>query len=170
MGKGNDFDFAIYNADTDEEYANDHTIIPRSSSVIARRLPPKRPGHGNAQQYVLVNQSGTTHTRSNSSLTAHADWRGGGAISKDFRDRTESANSINSSHPPTQPLTSLLTGGERDSEAESMAAMFAAQDQQWQKTQEAMATFVFIIHSFSSRLSPSLSSPLPFFPSLDLKP
>jgi len=50
MGKGTDFDFAIYNADTDEEYANDHTIIPRSSSVIARRLPPKRPGHGNAQQ------------------------------------------------------------------------------------------------------------------------
>jgi hypothetical protein len=54
-----------------------------------------------------------------------------------------------------------LTGGERDSEAESMAAMFAAQDQQWQKTQESMATFVLIINS---TLFPSIfflsSSPL----------
>jgi len=135
MGKGTDFDFAIYNADTDEEYANDHTIIPRSSSVIARRLPPKRPGHGNAQQYVGNNLTGS-NSRTNPPLTAHVDWRGGGAISKDFRNRSE----IPSSNPPAETFTPVLTGGERDSEAESMAAMFAAQDQQWQKTQETMAT------------------------------
>ncbi|KAI9604775.1 hypothetical protein H4Q26_002744 [Puccinia striiformis f. sp. tritici PST-130] len=135
MGKGTDFDFAIYNADTDEEYSNDHTIIPRSSSVIARRLPPKRPGHGNAQQYVGVNLTGTNN-RANPPLTAHVDWRGGGAISKDFRDRNES----NPNPPQVTTFTPVLSGGERDSEAESMAAMFAAQDQQWQKTQETMAT------------------------------
>ncbi|WAQ83680.1 hypothetical protein PtA15_4A128 [Puccinia triticina] len=135
MGKGTDFDFAIYNADTDEEYANDHAIIPRSSSVIARRLPPKRPGHGNAQQYVGVNLTGS-NSRNNPPLTAHVDWRGGGAISKDFRHRNETPSNT----PPAGTFTPVLTGGARDSEAESMAAMFAAQDQQWQKTQETMAT------------------------------
>ncbi|PLW46427.1 hypothetical protein PCANC_11117 [Puccinia coronata f. sp. avenae] len=138
MGKGTDFDFAIYNADTDEEYANDHTIIPRSSSVIARRLPPKRPGHGNAQQYVGVNLTGS-NSRTNPPLTAHVDWRGGGAISKDFRNRTETRSTNPPTEQPPNP-TPILSGGERDSEAESMAAMFAAQDQQWQKTQETMAT------------------------------
>ncbi|KAH9811558.1 DWNN domain-containing protein [Melampsora americana] len=119
LGKGTDFDFAIYNADTDEEYKNDHAIVPRSSSVIARRLPPKRSGHGNAQQYVnslpLAAQA-----RPAPQATAHADWRGGGSISKDFRQQADAAAA--------------------DSEAESMAAMFAAQEEQWQQTQETMAT------------------------------
>ncbi|EHS64227.1 uncharacterized protein PGTG_22123 [Puccinia graminis f. sp. tritici CRL 75-36-700-3] len=146
MGKGTDFDFAIYNADTDEEYANDHAIIPRSSSVIARRLPPKRPGHGNAQQYVGVNLTGS-NSRTNPPLTAHVDWRGGGAISKDFRNRVQSPSNT----PPTSTVTPVLTGGERDSEAESMAAMFAAQDQQWQKTQETMATATRVGRNMSFR-------------------
>ncbi|KNZ62760.1 hypothetical protein VP01_1225g6 [Puccinia sorghi] len=164
-----------------EKYANDHTIIPRSSSVIARRLPPKRPGHGNAQQYVGNNLTGS-NSRTNPPLTAHVDWRGGGAISKDFRNRSE----IPSSNPPAevshhhasldlpslllnlmpsypQTLTPVLTGGERDSEAESMAAMFAAQDQQWQKTQETMATFVLTVDQLFSSLFP-FSLPLLQFP------
>ncbi|CAH7688377.1 hypothetical protein PPACK8108_LOCUS23336 [Phakopsora pachyrhizi] len=132
MGKGSDFDFAIYNADTEEEYANDHTIIPRSSSVIARRLPPRRPGHGNAQMYIDIT-SNLTSNRSNPPNAAHADWRGGGSISKDFRQRSEAKLAA----PAVEPVQ-IASGA--DSEAESMAAMFAAQDQQWQKTQEAMAT------------------------------
>lgn len=35
------------------EYTNDYAMIPRSSSVLARRLPPTRPGHGNAQKYMM---------------------------------------------------------------------------------------------------------------------
>ncbi|KAH9455936.1 hypothetical protein Pst134EA_011169 [Puccinia striiformis f. sp. tritici] len=89
MGKGTDFDFAIYNADTDKEYSNDYTIKSRLSSVIARRSPPKRPGHGNAQQYVGANLTGTKN-HANPPFTAHVDWRGGGAISKDFRNQNES--------------------------------------------------------------------------------
>lgn len=34
------------------EYTKDHELIPRSTSVIARRLPPARPGRGNALKYM----------------------------------------------------------------------------------------------------------------------
>lgn len=34
------------------EYTKDHELIPRSTSVIARRLPPARPGRGNATKYM----------------------------------------------------------------------------------------------------------------------
>ncbi|POW12084.1 hypothetical protein PSHT_08217 [Puccinia striiformis] len=101
----------------------------------ARRSPPKRPGHGNAQQYVGANLTGTKN-HANPPFTAHVDWRGGGAISKDFRNQNES----NPNPLQATTFTPVLSGGECDSEAESMAAMFAAQDQQWQKTQETMAT------------------------------
>ncbi|KAI8374426.1 DWNN domain-containing protein [Radiomyces spectabilis] len=53
LGKGTDFDLAIYNAQTDEEYKDDVFVIPRNTSVIVRRLPPSRPGKGTAQRYVL---------------------------------------------------------------------------------------------------------------------
>ncbi|KAG0149070.1 hypothetical protein CROQUDRAFT_40434 [Cronartium quercuum f. sp. fusiforme G11] len=137
MGKGTDFDFALYNAETDEEYKNDHAIVPRSSSVIARRLPPKRSGHGNAQQYVnstplAAAAAAAGPGRPVASSTAHADWRGGGSISKDFRQQQPEA--------APQMARPIVAGNARDSEAESMAAMFAAQDQQWQQTQETMAT------------------------------
>lgn len=77
LGDGTDFDLAIYAEDTNEgsylsqtnkpllvglyhglhtniatEYDDDTTIIPRSSSVIARRLPAARPGYGKAARYV----------------------------------------------------------------------------------------------------------------------
>ncbi|EGG07942.1 uncharacterized protein MELLADRAFT_77478 [Melampsora larici-populina 98AG31] len=130
LGKGTDFDFAVYNADTDEEYKNDHAIVPRSSSVIARRLPPKRSGHGNAQQYVNSLPL-AAHARPASQATAHADWRGGGSISKDFRQQADAAAAA---------VMPVVAGNARDSEAESMAAMFAAQEEQWQQTQETMAT------------------------------
>lgn len=130
LGKGTDFDFAIYNADTDEEYKNDHAIVPRSSSVIARRLPPKRSGHGNAQQYVNSLPL-AANGRGAPQATPHADWRGGGSISKDFRQQADAAAAA---------VMPVVAGNARDSEAESMAAMFAAQEEQWQQTQETMAT------------------------------
>ncbi|KAI8335801.1 DWNN domain-containing protein [Chlamydoabsidia padenii] len=52
LGKGTDFDLAIYNAQTDEEYNDDMFMVPRNTSVIVRRLPPSRPGKGTAQRYV----------------------------------------------------------------------------------------------------------------------
>ncbi|KAI8136885.1 DWNN domain-containing protein [Fennellomyces sp. T-0311] len=53
LGKGTDFDLAIYNAQTDEEYKDDVFVVPRNTSIIVRRLPASRPGKGTAQRYVL---------------------------------------------------------------------------------------------------------------------
>ncbi|CAO3672611.1 unnamed protein product [Rhizopus microsporus] len=53
LGKGTNFDLAIYNAQTDEEYKDDNFMVPRNTSIIVRRLPASRPGKGTAQRYVL---------------------------------------------------------------------------------------------------------------------
>lgn len=39
LGDGTDFQLRLYNPDTLEEYEDDSYVIPRSSSVIARRSP-----------------------------------------------------------------------------------------------------------------------------------
>lgn len=36
------------------EYYDDHAVIPRSTSVLARRLPPSKPGRGNGQIYMAA--------------------------------------------------------------------------------------------------------------------
>jgi len=50
--KANDFDLHIYDPNTALEYTNDSQIIPRSTSVIAKRLPAARPGKGKAAIYI----------------------------------------------------------------------------------------------------------------------
>ncbi|KAI8059096.1 DWNN domain-containing protein [Gongronella butleri] len=52
LGKGYDFDLALYNAQADDEYREDAHMIPRNTSVIWRRLPAARPGKGTAYRYV----------------------------------------------------------------------------------------------------------------------
>jgi protein MPE1 len=69
MGKANDFDLAIYDATSKQgiclssysqplvltlcpELKDDSQIIPRSSSVVVKRLPAARPGKGKASMYV----------------------------------------------------------------------------------------------------------------------
>ncbi|KIW02956.1 uncharacterized protein PV09_05620 [Verruconis gallopava] len=53
LGDGTDFDLSLYDDTGAEEYTDDTTIIPRSSSVIVRRLPPSLgPGRGKASRYV----------------------------------------------------------------------------------------------------------------------
>ncbi|XP_062205016.1 E3 ubiquitin ligase PARAQUAT TOLERANCE 3-like isoform X2 [Phragmites australis] len=45
LGRGTDFDLMISNAQTDEEYADDATMIPKNTSVLIRRIPgrPRKP-------------------------------------------------------------------------------------------------------------------------------
>lgn len=90
--------------------------------------------------------------------TPHADWRGGGSITKDFRskDAPKPEVSIATRWPWTRgvdpragQVTSGEPGSEQDAEAQSMAAMFAAQEQQWQETQESMATSVVFAKSYT---------------------
>jgi protein MPE1 len=53
LGDGTDFDLSIYDDSGSDEYTDDTTVIPRSSSVIARRLPPSLGhGRGKASRYV----------------------------------------------------------------------------------------------------------------------
>jgi protein MPE1 len=72
LGDGTDFDLNIYNKDSNEgkvvpslyaiptalsdylvtEYDDDTAIVPRSTSVIARRLPALKAGQGRAARYV----------------------------------------------------------------------------------------------------------------------
>ncbi len=70
MGNGKDFDLGIYDNVTGEggsshgtvsfepdrctaEYKDDNHQIPRSSSLVARRLPSSARGRGNAQNYII---------------------------------------------------------------------------------------------------------------------
>jgi protein MPE1 len=72
LGDGTDFDLAIYTEDGEgkdpnspsshrvmnrtnsilTEYDDDTALIPRSTTVVARRLPAPKPGHGRAARYV----------------------------------------------------------------------------------------------------------------------
>ncbi|KAL2916041.1 Protein mpe1 [Polyrhizophydium stewartii] len=52
LGKGTDFDLALYNAQTNEEYVDDSYVIQRGTSVLVSRNPPAKPGKGSAQRYV----------------------------------------------------------------------------------------------------------------------
>lgn len=52
------------------EYKDDHFMIPRSTSVIARRLPPARPGKGTAAIYVAGTEASAGSTSSSSSRSA----------------------------------------------------------------------------------------------------
>ncbi|KAM0746093.1 DWNN-domain-containing protein [Meredithblackwellia eburnea MCA 4105] len=149
MGKGNEFDFAIYNGDTEEEYTNDHFIIPRSTSVLARRLPPARPGRGNAQNYMVQQGGGGV-----AQAPGGGQGGGGGAgqrwdkgsMSRRFDGRDEKMEST-----PTASTVQIPTTAD-STEADAMAAMFAASSQQWKETQEGMAKYVSVHYTlFNNR-------------------
>ncbi|GAA6007885.1 hypothetical protein JCM11491_006524 [Sporobolomyces phaffii] len=145
MGKGADFDFAIYNADTEEEYANDYALIPRSTSVLARRLPPSKPGRGNAQQYMASSSNDSGPGGLQAGRGAAPDPRGGVGgsggqgynkemFTKRFDGREDSAR------PASQTPSSVqIPAAAPSDEASAMAAMFAATNSQWEQTQEQMA-------------------------------
>ena len=108
------FDLIISNPDTKEEYKDDTEIISRSMSVTARRLPASRPGKGTAIRYV----SGSMPVM------------GGG---RNDLKRTQKVGGTDSVAPAV--TTPIPTGNEED----MISAMFQAQGQQWEQTQEHMA-------------------------------
>ncbi|GAA6063891.1 hypothetical protein JCM10212_001373 [Sporobolomyces blumeae] len=143
MGKGADFDFAIYHADTEEEFTNDYAMIPRSTSVLARRLPPSKPGRGNAQQYMAssANESGTGLQAGRGAAPDPRGGVGGGSssFSKEmFTKRFDGRDDGGKPGSQDPPQVQLPVAAPTD-EASAMAAMFAATNTQWQQTQEQMA-------------------------------
>ncbi|TPX14395.1 uncharacterized protein E0L32_005359 [Thyridium curvatum] len=135
LGDGTDFDLAIYTDDGKEgqfaqttpgrgdalltppvEYDDDTTIIPRSTTVIARRLPPMKPGAGRAARYV----SGKMPVNAKNSSR---------------REAATKATAKTTSNAIAQ-MNNAMT------EEEKLAAMFAAQSEQWSAQQEEMAQYV----------------------------
>ncbi|KAI1778206.1 DWNN-domain-containing protein [Hypoxylon cercidicola] len=112
LGDGTDFDLAIYSEDGNEEYDDDTTIIPRSTTVVARRLPPQKQGAGRAARYVSGKMPGSArnaHRRENTTKTAK---------------------------PTSAALTQMNAAM---TEEEKMMAMFQAQSDQWNVQQEEMS-------------------------------
>ncbi|KAF8906284.1 DWNN domain-containing protein [Gymnopilus junonius] len=140
MGKANDFDLYIYDTATKQEFKDDSTIIPRSSSVIVKRLPAARPGRGKASLYVngVAPAMPTSEPVSRSGSAANAPTWHKGAMSKRFDGKDESTpTTVSPSKQSTPiPVGSAVT---QEDEAVAMAAMFQAQTQNWEETQEKMS-------------------------------
>lgn len=132
LGDGTEFDLAIYNEDGNEgelmmdisrrhptnnaiEYDDDTTIIPRSTSVIARRLPPIKPGAGRAARYM----SGKMPVSMKNS-------------SRKEQSSSKPTAKSTTTNIPTQ-INSAMT------EEQRIAAMFETQNEQWSTQQEEMA-------------------------------
>ncbi|KAG6335833.1 hypothetical protein ID866_3247 [Astraeus odoratus] len=136
LGKANDFDLYIYDASTQQEHKDDSQIIPRSSSVIVKRMPAQRPGKGKASMYlagtngnVAVPTSEVVHR--SGGMTWHR-----GAMSKRFDVKEEPSAAPKTSTPITTIPKNSVT---QEDEAAAMAAMFQAQTANWEETQEKMS-------------------------------
>ncbi|GKT90701.1 retinoblastoma-binding protein [Colletotrichum tofieldiae] len=114
LGDGTDFDLAIYSEDGSEEYDDDTTIIPRSTTVVARRLPAAKPGAGRGARYVSGKMPVAAKNSSRKEQT------------------TKTATAKAASNAISQ-MNNAMT------EEEKMAAMFQAQTESWSAQQEEMS-------------------------------
>ncbi|KAL9106509.1 MAG: hypothetical protein Q9227_008488 [Pyrenula ochraceoflavens] len=110
LGDGTDFELAIYNESTNEGYEDDTTIIPRSTSVIAKRLPARQPGKGGAARYV----------------TGKAP----------VKAKTQSKHDVTTSKSKSNAATDMMNA---QTEEERMAAFLNLKDEQWKEKQQEMA-------------------------------
>ncbi|BCR92335.1 cleavage polyadenylation factor subunit MPE1 [Aspergillus chevalieri] len=118
LGDGSDFELSIYNEDTGEEYDDDTTIIPRSTSVTARRLPAARPGKGGAARYVSGKMP----------VNARSAPRNDQFVSS--RATPGASQTVN---------TSVLELNNAQTEDEKINALFNLQANQWKEQQQEMA-------------------------------
>lgn len=152
MGKGLDFDLGIYSADTEDEVKDDNFIIPRSSQVIVRRLPPSKPGRGSAAKYVADLQGGGANSSVQERVQPTAGTSKGmpfrGQMSMRFDGRQDGQSSQQQQQQQAAPPQAgtqhaeTLSGMEGD-EASKIAAMFQATTEQWDETQEKMANATY---------------------------
>jgi protein MPE1 len=128
LGDGTDFDLAIFNEDgkegmdplirftriiTDQtEYDDDTAIIPRSTTVIARRLPAFKKGAGRAQRYMTGKMPVTA---------------------KNSSRKEQASNSTAKSTKASLEVNDAMT------EEQRMEALFAASKEQWSAAQDEMS-------------------------------
>ncbi|KAI9818292.1 MAG: hypothetical protein M1832_004410 [Thelocarpon impressellum] len=139
LGDGTDFDLAIYNEDNNEEYDDDTSIIPRSTSIIARRLPPAKAGRGGAARYV----SGKMPVNA---LNSH-------------RMEKPSSKAISKPALPGKASDSKASDSRgAQSEEDRIAAMFQAGAEQWDKQQQEMANATPVFRSGASKSKPAIGA------------
>ncbi|KAI0288415.1 DWNN domain-containing protein [Russula brevipes] len=129
LGKANDFDLIVLDGSSGEEFKDDSHVIPRSSSVLVKRMPSARPGKGKAAMYITASGPSTMSDGKPMGQGGAASWAAKGSMSKRF-------DKDSSSKFAAAPLPSL-TG--KDDEVAAMAAMFQAQSANWEETQEKMS-------------------------------
>ncbi|KAK4151741.1 protein MPE1 [Chaetomidium leptoderma] len=119
LGDGTDFDLVICaDEGMKEVYDDDTTIIPRSTTVIARRMPPKVAGRGGAARYV------------SGKMPVHA---------KNSSRREQIAKpTVKTQSNTLAQLSSAMT------EEEKMAAVFQAQTENFTSREEEMATQQYV--------------------------
>lgn len=116
LGDGTDFQLRLYNPDTNEEYEDDSQVIPRSSSVVARRSPAVK------------------------AFSVHSMHRGGAAAALGNATRYVTGRPrVYQKKPPSTPggSSGAVSGV---TEEERIANMFATQENQWEQTQQEMST------------------------------
>ncbi|KAG4303399.1 hypothetical protein PCK1_000363 [Pneumocystis canis] len=131
LGSGTEFDLAIYNSNN-EEYDDDTTIIPRSTSITVRRLPPLKPGKGTAARYVTGNPSIESHNRSENFSRKPTELK---------------TKPVSLSHN-----TGITNQKKNDPEDAAIQAMFAASNEQWQETQDKLANATPIFRPNNKKL------------------
>ncbi|KAF8327187.1 DWNN domain-containing protein [Cantharellus anzutake] len=143
FGKAVDFDLLLYDQ-AGKEYTDDNFIIPRSSSVVAKRMPASKPGKGRAANYTAGKIAQSTDRRNDQPQPTPmaTSWRRTniGSMSKRFdgKDEKIAANKPPQTDPTPRPAP------ENDEQAR-IRAMFQATSEHWEETQERMkhATPIF---------------------------
>ncbi|KAL8953512.1 MAG: hypothetical protein Q9222_000659 [Ikaeria aurantiellina] len=126
LGDGTDFELVISSEDTNEEYDDDTFSIPRSTTVLAKRLPAHKPGRGGAARYV----SGKIPQTAKAS-----HWSDSGTMSMGSAPK----------HAETPGGSSDMNGAQ--TEEERIAAMFKLGADQWAQQQREMANATPVFRS-----------------------
>jgi len=139
--KANDFDLLLYDPSTDQEYKDDSYVIPRSSSVIAKRIPAARAGKGKGAMYVAAAAAGAASSldggaaKDKQTAAPVRSRMGLGSMSKRFDGKEDAVK-------PRATTPTVASSVAKGDEAAAMAAMFKAQTENWEETQEKMSQSV----------------------------
>ncbi|MCJ1352378.1 MAG: hypothetical protein MMC33_002362 [Icmadophila ericetorum] len=123
LGDGTDFELVIASEETGQEYDDDTAIVPRSTTVIAKRLPALKPGKGGAARYV----SGKMPVNAKNSHRSEIQ-----------SSKPGSKNHTTNNTAATPNLADLKT------EEERMTAVLKLGADQWQQQQQEMAHAVSV--------------------------
>ncbi|KAI9592000.1 hypothetical protein BDF19DRAFT_452841 [Syncephalis fuscata] len=138
------------------EYKDDTDLIPRSTSVIVRRMPPAAPGKGTAQRYIKGVMGVVGGVQMATDRGGHLGGRIEPAIASGNASGTRKFGHqtlVNVPKPATASTTAATTTtnttmnnaasmklpNEEESEEMRIKAMFQQEEEQWQQQQARMA-------------------------------